>query len=508
MKDVFLLALGELIRKEISAGQLLQHAVDVMAELLQADRGTIFLLEPQGEELVSVVAHLPELTEIRVPLSQGVAGYVARSERIVNIPYCDSDARFWKAVDKQTGYTTRSMLAGPLHDTGGRLLGVIQFLNKREGIFTDHDEDTFAVLGKQVASLLEETTLGQGRDYLTLSQEERGDIDDDELPIGDRINRIIGYGPAMREVFRHIRRVAPTEATILLRGDSGTGKGLVARALHYNSPRCESPFLHVDCTTFPEGLMENELFGHERGAYTGAHSMKIGQVEAAAGGTLFLDEIGDLPPNLQGKLLTLLQERTFYRVGSTQRLQADIRIIAATNRDLEKLVEEGAFRKDLYYRLRVVQIVLPLLRERGREDLLRLINHFVDKAAHKHNRPIRCITPEALHLLLHHSWPGNVRELENCLESAVIFSDGDLSPDCLPLPRSDRPSSSPSLSLLPQPSPPSNSPFTDRPPLRELERRYITYLLNQTEGNRSACARILGVGRNTLLRKIREYDLD
>lgn len=570
VQDALFLALGGLIRKELNASQILERFVDVITNQLEADRGTVFLLDDTGDELVSIAAHLPELQEIRVPLAQGVAGWVARTGQIANIPSSDIELPIWREIDQQTGYTTHSMLAGPLYDRGENLIGVVQLLNKREGIFTKEDEQVFLKLASQAATLLEETTLSRGPNYVDAVPAGEQEPPQ-ELPIGDRFNRIIGTSEPMRQVFRTIRRVAPTEANVLLRGQSGTGKGVIARALHHNSPRSEGPLVHVDCTTLPEGLMENELFGHERGAYTGAHNRQIGKVEAANRGTLFLDEIGDLPPQLQGKLLTLIQERTFRRVGGTELQRADIRIITATNRPLEQLVQSGQFREDLYFRLRVVQIELPPLRDRGREDLLRLINHFVAEASKRHGRTIRRVRPDALELLLSYGWPGNVRELENCLESAVIFADDEITPSSLPLPRQNStqehaafsfpqqpptrghtapfapfqpsgqypttaPPATTSFASLPASLPPEHAghhsypnlpvaqphassdsheqfeaaqhPFTDEPTLRELEGMYIRFLLERHGGNRSACARIMDIGRNTLLRKIKEHDID
>lgn len=516
--NALLLALGELISQEISATQLLERLVDVIARAMNADRGTIYLLDRERHELVSVAAHLPELEELRVPLHQGVAGYVARTGRMVNTPHSDSDVRFYPGVDAETGYTTRSMLAGPLYDSEGELLGVVQVLNKQDASgFSERDEILLERISKQAASLIEETTLATPPNFVPAPA-----LPEAEPPLlGERFNRVIGTGQAMREVFQTISKVAPTEATVLIRGESGTGKTVIARALHFNSRRRGEAFVHVDSTTLPETLIENELFGHERGAYTGAHERKIGRVEAASGGTLFLDEIGDVPLSVQGKLLTLLQDRTFSRVGGTARMTADIRIIAATNRDLESLVHQGKFREDLYYRLRVVQVRMPSLRERGREDLLALINHFVSQTSKRHGRTIRRVRQDALQMLLGYSWPGNVRELENCIEAAVIFAEGEITPSTLSLPR---PGTTRKLRAINQDFGPQTmeipldpetieiepppEPFADEPTLRELEARYIEYLLTLYDGNRSACARTLDIGRNTLLRKMKEYDLE
>lgn len=521
--NALLLALGELVSQEINATQLIERLVDVITSQLEADRGTIYLLDEDTHELVSVAAHLPELQELRVPLHQGVAGYVARTGRYVNMPHSDHDARFWSRIDQETGYTTRSMLSGPLYASSGALLGVIQVLNKNnDDVFSARDEQLFRGLAAQAAALIDETTVAGGRARFLDEESEAAIAPQSTSPqaqaplLGERFNKIIGQSAPMRAVFQTLRKVAQTEATVLVRGESGTGKGLIARAVHYNSGRRAGPFVHVDSTTLPETLIENELFGHERGAYTGADSQKLGRVEVARGGTLFLDEIGDLPLSVQGKLLTLLQERTFNRVGGAQRMSADIRIVAATNRNLEELVEQGRFREDLYYRLRVVQIVVPPLRERGREDLVALINHFVAQAAKRHSKPIKRVRPDALYMLLDYHWPGNVRELENCIESAVIFADYEITPSTLSLPRPGTTrkmralGAGPPLALEPALAPPRaerEDPFEDEPSLRALEARYIAYLLKQYDGNRSACARILDIGRNTLVRKIREHGL-
>ena len=533
MENVLLLAMGELIRQEISASQLLARLVDVMAQRLDADRGTLYLLDAERQELVSVAAHLPELEELRVPLGQGVAGFVGRHGQLVNLTQSDTHAHFWPQIDARTGYKTETMLAGPLRHEGV-LLGVVQLLNKRgQRAFDAQDEQALMELSKQAAALLAQTTLAPRAQRAAPT---RGELSLESPSLGERFNRIIGQGAAMRVIFQSLRRVAPTDATVLIRGESGTGKGLIARALHVNSARAQAPLVHVDCTTLPETLIENELFGHERGAYTGAHARKLGQVELAQGGTLFLDEIGDLPLSVQGKLLTLLQERTFTRVGGAARQAADLRIVAATNRDLEALVAQKLFREDLYYRLRVVQLALPSLRERGAEDVRALIEHFVEAACRRHKRPLKRVREDAMALLLSYHWPGNVRELENCVEAAVIFSDDEISPSTLSLPR---PATTQRLqairaqapawpgwpqlgSPLPQgsyegvyegPQEPAQAandahPFEQGWTLAQLERRYVAHMLERHQGNRSSCARALGIGRNTLLRKLKEHGLE
>jgi len=240
-----------------------------------------------------------------------------------------------------------------------------------------------------------------------------------------RFNHIIYGSGAMEEVMNLTGRVAKSEATVLIRGESGTGKELIANAIHYSSSRADRPLIKVNCTALPENLLESELFGHERGAFTGAHQRRIGRFEQAHTGSIFLDEIGDLSPGLQTKLLRFLQEREFERVGSNQTIKADVRVMAATSRDLEDGIRGGTFREDLYYRLNVIAIFLPPLRER-RDDIPQLIDHFLQKYSKKNRRPLPKISKEARDLLLQYDYPGNVRELENIMERSLVISRGDV----------------------------------------------------------------------------------
>jgi Nif-specific regulatory protein len=234
---------------------------------------------------------------------------------------------------------------------------------------------------------------------------------------------IIGVSPAMVEIFRTMEKASRSMATLLLRGESGTGKGLLARAIHQQSPRGSGPFVTVNCAAIPEGIIESELFGHERGAFTGAVRKRQGRFEQAQGGTIFLDEVGDLPPLMQVKLLRILQERTFERVGSNEPIKADIRVIAATHRDLESGVADGTFREDLYWRLNVVPILLPPLRER-KEDLPLLIDYFLSRYNRENQKQVR-LSPELRRLMLNYHWPGNIRELQNCIERTVVLAENE-----------------------------------------------------------------------------------
>ncbi|HEX6041444.1 sigma-54 dependent transcriptional regulator [Longimicrobium sp.] len=313
----------------------------------------------------------------------------------------------------------------------------------------------------------------------------------------------VGASPAMLEVFRMVGRVAGSPATVLILGQSGTGKELVAKAIHRNSPRAPGPFVAINCAAIPENLLESELFGHEKGAFTGAITRKIGRFERAHGGTLFLDEIGDMSLSLQSKILRALQEREIERVGGEGRIPVDVRVVAATNRDLRAAIAEGTFREDLYFRLAVVTLDLPRLADRG-GDLDLLIRHFVTRYAARYGRQVRGIARPVFDLLHRHAWPGNVRELKNVLERAVLLAHGPvLLPDHLPLDQLRAPSTEAAgddASPLPGYAPEMS--------LADVERLHIREVLKLVKGHLGRASEVLGVHRNTLTRKIREYGLE
>jgi two-component system response regulator AtoC len=308
-----------------------------------------------------------------------------------------------------------------------------------------------------------------------------------ELRDRHRVENIVGQSPQMVEVYKLIARVADLDTTVLVVGETGTGKELVARAIHAASPRASRPLVVVECPALPDALFESELFGHERGAFTGAHMARRGLLESAQGGTCLLDEIGDLPLALQAKLLRVLQEHELRRVGGNEMIPIDVRVLAATNRDLKALVAESRFREDLYYRLNGITIGLPPLRER-RQDLPLLAQHFVDKHARSSGRPVRHLADEALALLAEHDWPGNVRELEHVIERAVVLASTEvLLADHLP------------AEIRHPVEPPLRLP-RNRITLEEVKRWYVTQVLQDTGGNKQKAAELLGIDRRTLYR--------
>lgn len=327
---------------------------------------------------------------------------------------------------------------------------------------------------------------------------------------------LVGATSAMQEIYKTIGRVAESDATVLIHGESGTGKELVARAIHFHSKRSGRPFIAVNSAAIPSELLESELFGHEKGSFTGAVARKLGKFEAAAGGTLFLDEIGDMSLSLQGKLLRVLQEREFERVGGTEPIRTDVRVIAATHHDLEKMVRENKFREDLFYRLNVIQINIPPLRKR-KDDIVPLAEHFLRKYQPGKGGGAKVFTPETLKVLRAYDWPGNVRELENAVQRAVTLAQGDkIFPDALP-PQIFKPGQGVAISFenfLEE----KLADLVDRLGgldhgdiyslvIQRVEKPLLTLVLRKTEGNQVRAASLLGINRNTLRKKIRELGI-
>lgn len=538
-----LVDLASLLAREVDFDALLSTACERLAKALNADRASIWLVDAERGDLVTRVAVLPEVAALRQPLERGIAGYVARTGEVVRVDEAASDPRFDPTADKTTGYTTRSMLVAPIQeDARAPVRGVVQLLNRAGGAFDEEEEQYLVALATQLARALTLTTL-------------RAADGGPGLMIRGQYNGIVGLSAPLSAVYERVQLAAQTDATVLLRGETGTGKGLFARAIHVNSKRQTRPFVTVDCTTLPAQLVESELFGHERGAFTGADRRVPGKVELAEGGTLFLDELGDLPIDIQGKLLRFLQDRTFERVGGRTPLKADVRVVCATHRDLERAVAEGKFRQDLYFRVRVVEIDLPPLRERGPEEVERLARHFADVYANRYARPSPRFEQEALRVMRGHSWPGNVRELEHWIESAIALApDGRITAAHFPARRREVQSAGPGSSSgvfikagsssspgstwpsAPTEPPPSSaaasirSLFDDRSTpeidgddsaapvegaggetevtiplgltLEEAARRYVEATVAACEGNKTEAARRLDVGRNTITRSL------
>ncbi len=453
-------------------------------DVVPADRGAVLLCD-RPEEFTSTAAW----DRIRGPghpvrVSRTVVQRVLR-ERVGLMVRDVLSNEALRQVKTLSELKITSLLCVPLR-VAGRVLGAIYLDSASPN--TEFDEDHLQVMTAVagIASLAFDNV----RHWEKLRQENqelRAEIDVE--------HNMVGSSPAMRKVFEFIRRVAPTDSSVLIQGESGTGKELVAHALHRNSSRAERPFVAINCAAIAETLLESELFGHEKGAFTGAAAQKKGKVEVAEGGTLFLDEVGELAPGLQAKLLRVLQEREFERLGGTRPIPLNIRLVAATNRSLTEAVKAGTFRNDLYYRLNVVALDMPPLRER-REDIPVLADHFIAKASRKCRTRSRPVSPEALACLMHYDWPGNVRELENALERALVLGSTDsILPDDLP------------EAVLEAGS--TTAAPTDKyhGSIKETKKQLILQALQQANGNYIEAAKALGMHPNSLLRLVRNLDL-
>jgi transcriptional regulator with GAF, ATPase, and Fis domain len=479
-----LIDLASLLTREVDFDSLLSTACERLAQALRADRATIWLVDAEQGDLVTRVAVLPELPALRQPLERGIAGYVARTGEVVRLEDATKDPRFDPSADRATGYLTRSMLVAPVReDARSPVRGVVQLLNRRDGTFDEDDERFLVALATQLARALALTTL------------RAADAAGPGVTLRGPFNRIVGRSHELAHVYERVTLAAQTDATVLLRGETGTGKGLFARAIHVNSARQTGPFVVVDCTTLPAQLVESELFGHERGAFTGADRRVPGKVELAEKGTLFLDEVGDLPVDIQGKLLRFLQDRAFERVGGRETFEADVRVVCATHRDLERAVADGRFREDLYYRVRVVEIEVPPLRARGSDEVEVLARHFADIYARRYGRPAPAFDADALAVLRAHPWPGNVRELEHWIESAIVLSPtAQITASHLPTRR---------RTVEGQATTGDDVHVPLGLTLDEASRRYVEATVAAADGNKAEAARRLGVGRNTIARVLK-----
>ncbi len=396
--------------------------------------------------------------------------------------------------DKTLAEGVQTMCVLPLVSRD-RVLGVLVLARRSETAFSPNDLEFLARIANQVAMAVENAlAYGQIAALKDKLAQEKVYLEE-EIRTGHHFEEIVGESTALRRVLKEVETVAPTDATVLIRGETGTGKELIARALHELSPRRERTFVKLNCAAIPTGLLESELFGHEKGAFTGAISQKIGRFELAHQGTLFLDEVGDIPPELQPKLLRALQEQEFERLGSTRTIRVDVRLVAATNRDLAQMVADGKFRSDLYYRLNVFPVVLPPLRDR-RDDIPLLVRHFAHQFARRVGRRIETIPTEALDALTQYAWPGNIREMQNVIERAVILSPGP----SLQIPLGDLPAAAPQTRV------PAGAPVT----LSDAEREHILGALRETDwvlgGPKGAAAR-LGMARSTLHWKMKKLGL-
>ena len=403
----------------------------------------------------------------------------------------------------------RSVLSVPLR-FGDQVGGALYFGKREPNWFDPSDVEIARGIAAQVVLAVQHQRLGEeqrrlaGLELRARQLERRVELLRESLDERYGFDRLVGQAPAFREALTLAAKVAPTDTTVLVTGESGTGKELVARAVHHASGRADGPFVAVNCAALPEALLESELFGHERGAFTGAERQKPGRFELAAGGTLFLDEVGELSLPVQAKLLRVLQEHEFERVGGTKTLRANVRIVAATNRELARAVAEGRFREDLYYRLNVFAVRMPPLRERG-EDVVLLADVFVRTLGARMGKGEPGLSRDARDALLAHAWPGNIRELQNAVERALILADGDLVTAAhLGLPGGPSGAEPARPALEPEPGTAEEAPHS----LPEWERHMVVEALRKADGNKSRAARILGLTRSQLYTRLKRFGLD
>lgn len=491
------------IARVLAAGGTLESIMTRVLEILSSHsgmgRGTIAILRPDENELaVDVAVGLSEeqRRKGRYRPGEGITGKVLETGRPIAVPKLKNEPLFLDRMGlrKKVSYSELSFLCVPIR-AGGKVIGTLS---------ADHVavEENVTLKGElrfleAVADLIAQTVLARQREAENLAMLEaenlrlRSALEDRGKPV-----EMVGNSRAIREVYRLIAQVADSNTTVIIRGETGTGKELVAHAIHQRSPRLNGPFVAVNCAALPEPLLESELFGHEKGAFTGAFQQRTGHFEAAKGGTIFLDEIGELSLSAQGRLLRIIQEREFQRLGGTKLIKTNVRLIAATHRDLEADVKNGRFREDLYYRINVFPIHLPPLRDRGADALL-LSDHFSQKYAQETGKKIDRISTPAIDMISAYHWPGNVRELENCIERAVLLStDGVIHGHHLP----------PTLQMKDPQTPLKKESFEDL--ATAYERELIVDALKDSQGNQALAAKNLGITKRIIQYKISNYNID
>ncbi|MBM9519428.1 sigma 54-interacting transcriptional regulator [Desulforhopalus vacuolatus] len=496
-------ALYEITRELASSLDLrecLEKTMQVLHEKKQMVNGTVTIVNPISGKLEIEIAHGIDPENMKrgtYKIGEGITGRVVSTGEPVLVPQISEEPLFLNRTGARESeqLKKKSFLCVPIKD-GRNIIGALSVdCSYPDGIDEQANTDLqyLTVLSSIIAqTVIRIQTVNRETEQLHIENRKLKR----ELSEKNRINDIIGNSSSMQEVFEMIHRVVDSNATVLLRGESGTGKTLVAKALHYNGKRHNKPFVSVNCSALPETLLESEIFGHEKGAFTGAIEQKIGRFEMAEGGTLFLDEIGEISNSVQIKLLNVVQERTFQRLGSTKSITCDVRLVTATNRDLERAIEQKIFREDLYYRLNVFPIYMPPLRER-RTDILLIAEFFLEKFARENNKDISRISTSAIDMLIQYHWPGNVRELQNCMERAVLICDTDtISSIHLP----------PTLQTSRSSKKKTTLSFTEA--VENFEKELIIEGLKRNNGNQTKTAKDLETSLRIINYKIHQYNIN
>lgn len=487
-----------LIGSSFDCQEVFSNILNTFHSRLGMNRGTITLLNPITQELEIRAAHGMTEEEIgrgKYLVGEGITGKVVETGEPMVVPQIGKEPLFLNRTQSRENLTKSdtSFICVPIKN-GPKVLGALSVDRLfSEEIAFEEDVRLLSIIASMIA---------QGLKIQQMVQDEKNQLLSENITLKEKLKEryslyhIVGTSNKMTEVFQMIERIANTDVTVLIRGESGTGKELVANAIHFNSSRAPNPFLKLNCAALPDTLIESELFGHEKGAFTGATEQRMGKFEGADGGTLFLDEIGTLNLTAQAKLLRVLQEREFERIGGNRTLHVDVRIIAATSKNLERSIEEGTFREDLYYRLNVFPIYMPPLRER-KTDILLLADYFIEKFNPKHKKDVRRISTPAIDMLIQYHWPGNVRELENCIERAVLFcTDRVIHSYHLPptLQTGERSGTIPSLT------------FEDS--MKNFERELIIDSLKNSRGNMAKAARLLKTTERVISYSVKKFRIN
>ncbi len=469
--------------------QLLELIIETATRMMDAKASSLLLLDSKTQKLYFKVATGEKSTDVKqfeIDLGQGIAGHVAATGEPLLIPEVAKDPRWYKEISESIGFKTQSIACVPMK-VNGETIGVVEIIDKADGsAIRDVDLKILSVFADLAAQ-----AIGNARKI----EHDKKEIRDLKKELQDKYE-IVGESKALRKVISDAIKVANSKSTTLILGESGTGKELLARMIHRVGIRKDEPMIVLNCAALPETLLEDELFGHEKGAFTGAANRKIGKFELADRGTIFLDEIGEMSPSMQTKLLRILQEGVFYRVGGNKSIPVDVRVISATNRNIEDDVAAGRFREDLYYRINVVQIHMPPLRER-REDIPMLAEYFLNIYKKERGLSNLSISKKAKDLMLQYDWPGNVREMKNALERAVVMGNGSqIKPEDLP-----------TFACRPQ-YPGLEVGLSLKEAIDAFKKEFIALNLRHTNGNRSLAAKKMQIQRTYLSRLIAKYDIN
>jgi Nif-specific regulatory protein len=487
-----LIEINTLINSDYTdARELLQRILESATRLTEGEASSLLLLNPENDRLyfeIALGSKGADVKKFSLNLGEGIAGWVAQNNRSLVVNDVASDPRFFADISKKIGFTTESILAVPMR-IKERCVGVIEMINKSDGKgFTEEDRQWLEIFANQAALAIQNArSFERARDEIYSLQ--------NQLKTDQGYHPFLYASSTMSQKVEMIDRIAATNSSVLILGESGVGKELIAEQIHARSSRSERPLVRVNCAALPEALLESELFGHVKGAFTDAVSDRRGRFELADGGTIFLDEIAELPLNLQAKMLRVLQHQTFEPVGASEPVNVDVRVIAATNRDIEEQVEQGEFRRDLYYRLNVLPVHVPALRDRT-DDIPELANHFLKQFNRETKKQIRGFSDAAMEALLTYSWPGNVRELENAVERAVVISQSEyIQPEEL---------------LLQGGSGGEEAKYEGKSlkdSVTQFKKHFIANALRRNGWNQTSTARVLGIQRTYLSRLIKELQI-